>query len=249
MNLVVNARDALAATDGGRIVIRTATLATSRGPRLALEVADNGPGIAPEIRDRVFEPYFTTKDQGPGHGTGLGLATVFGIVETHGGTVELGPGLDGRGTTVRILFPTGPDAPPAGPDAVPPVVDTRGAGTVLVVDDDATVRKALAMTLKNLGYTVVVAAGGAEAIATYDQRGGDIRAVVLDMVMPGMGGRATYLALRERRADLPVVLISGYAMNEEVQAILDLGVRTFVQKPCTMDALGRALAGALAAKP
>ena len=122
-----------------------------------------------------------------------------------------------------------------------------GSGTILVVDDDDTVRAALDMALTTLGYKVILASNGAEAIELFDRRRDKIRAVVLDMVMPGMGGRATYLALRERRADLPVVLISGYAMNEEVQAILDLGVRVFVQKPCTIDEIGRALAGVLAA--
>jgi PAS domain S-box-containing protein len=246
MNLVVNARDALASQDGGRVVIRTRDVSTAAGRRIALEVADNGPGIPPEIRDRVFEPYFTTKDQGPAHGTGLGLATVFGIVESHGGAVEVEAGLDGRGTTVRVLLPAGADAVAAAPEQVLHEHAATGTGTILVVDDDDTVRAALDMALTTLGYEVILAANGAEAIELFDRRRAKIRAVVLDMVMPGMGGRATYLALRERRADLPVVLISGYAMNEEVQAILDLGVRRFIQKPCSIDDLGHALAASIA---
>jgi two-component system cell cycle sensor histidine kinase/response regulator CckA len=243
MNLVVNARDALADADAGRIAIRTAS--TPAG--LVLEVADNGPGIPPAIRPRVFEPYFTTKDQGPGHGTGLGLATVFGIVDTHGGRIEIADGLDGRGTTMRVTLPAGPPLPAVDPPTVrlPPArpgpAGAGRAGTILVVDDDDMVRRALQLSLSSLGYKVMSASNGTAAVELYTEHRTRIRGVLLDMVMPGMGGRATYLALRAVDAAVPVILISGYAMNEEVQAILDLGVLGFLQKPCSIEALGAAL--------
>ena len=254
MNLVVNARDAVGAD--GRIRVRTtdavlagspagALGAATAGAYVVLEVADDGPGITPELRDRVFEPYFTTKTKGPDRGTGLGLATVLGIVELHGGSVEIDAGLCGRGTTLRVYLPaTGSMAEPIEPRARDPL--PRGSGLVLVVDDDAIVRHALAMAIDGLGYQTAEAASGADAIEIYRAHAGEIRAVVLDMVMPGMSGRATYVGLREIDPAVPVVLISGYTLNDEVQGILDLGVRAFVSKPHSVDELARALAEIMA---
>jgi two-component system cell cycle sensor histidine kinase/response regulator CckA len=257
MNLVGNARDALQGT--GRVAIRTydvqlsgppspgAIGAAGAGAYVVLEVSDDGPGIPAELRERVFEPYFTTKVIGPDRGTGLGLATVSGIVEIHGGSTEIDVGLEGRGTTMRIYLPVGTrSAPPA----VPPKKAERpiGTGTILVVDDDATVRRALARSLVLFGYKTLEASSGAEAIETYRARKGDIRAVLLDMVMPGMSGRSTYLGLREIDPDVAVVLMSGYTMNDQVQEILDLGVRTFVTKPHSPDQLAQVLAEITASK-
>ena len=254
MNLVGNARDTVG--EGGRVVIRTrdVVLAASPegafgvatpGPHVVLEVSDNGTGIPAELRDRVFEPYFTTKTKGPDRGTGLGLATVLGIVELHGGAVEIAEGLDGRGTTMRIYLPGSPRA--AAPVSAPrraPLVQA-GSGTILVVDDDPVVRRAVANARDNVGYTTVEAGGGAEAGERYRAQRRDIQAVVLDMVMPGMSGRATYLALREIDPAVPVLLMSGYAVNEEVQDILDLGVKAFVGKPHSVEQLAVALAGVI----
>ena len=246
MNLVVNARDALReGGGGGKICITTATA----GGKVVLEVSDNGPGIPIELRDRVFEPYFTTKTQGPERGTGLGLATVYGIVEAHRGTIEIAEGIGGRGTTMRVTLPVGSastqvEAPVVRPRELPP----RASGAVLVVDDDAIVRRAVATALDNLGYTAIEAASGSEALDACRARRGEIRAVLLDMVMPRMSGAATYAALRELDADVPVVLMSGHASNEDVQGLIDLGARGFVAKPYSVDALARALAEAIAAR-
>ncbi len=251
MNLVGNARDALQGT--GRVAIRTydvqlsgppspsAIGAAGAGAYVVLEVSDDGPGIPPELRDRVFEPYFTTKVIGPDRGTGLGLATVSGIVEIHGGSTEIDVGLDGRGTTMRIYLPVG--TRPAEP-ATPPKKTTRpvGTGTILVVDDDATVRRALARSLALYGYKTVEAGSGAEAVDIYRARRDELRAVLLDMVMPGMSGRSTYLSLREIDPNVAVILMSGYTLNDQVQEILDLGVRGFVTKPHSADQLAEMLA-------
>jgi PAS domain S-box-containing protein len=212
MNLAVNAAEAIADTGrGGRIAVRTRT----DDDAVVLEVADDGPGIPPELRDRVFEPYFTTKT--PERGTGLGLATVFGIVENHGGTIEIAPGLEGRGTTMRMRLPAVRAAA-----APPPRAPTRdvpaGSGTVLVVDDDALVRRSVVGALRSLGYDTVEAEGGAEAIHVYRHRR-DLRAVVLDMVMPDMNGRATLAAMRAVDPGIPVLLMSGYTINEEIQLV------------------------------
>jgi CheY-like chemotaxis protein len=214
-------------------------------PRVVLEVQDNGPGIPAELRDRVFEPYFTTKDQGPERGTGLGLATVYGIVERHGGSVELGPGIDGRGVGLRIALPASPKPAVAAPSRVAGDVP-RGSGTILVVDDDTLVRNAICAALASLGYDPLEAASGAEAIELYRVHRSTIRAVVLDMIMPGMGGAATYRALREIEPGVAVLLMSGYAVEADVSAGLALGIRGFLSKPCSMSELGRAVASVLA---
>jgi signal transduction histidine kinase/CheY-like chemotaxis protein len=243
MNLVVNARDAVKDGNGGRVVVRT----RSEGPHVLLEVADDGPGIPVELRERVFEPYFTTKTHDSHRGTGLGLATVFGIVESHGGTIEVDDGLDGRGATLRVRMPA------AATPAESSVPRTRGAvepgtGTVLVVDDDAMVRRAVAMTLRGFGYTTLEAVGGAEAVEMFRRHRESIRAVMLDMIMPGMGGRQTFAAMREIDPAVRVLLMSGYSKNEDVQALLDAGASGFVMKPYSPDGLARALSETLSAR-
>jgi PAS domain S-box-containing protein len=240
MNLVVNARDALAGQSEARLVVRTAT----RGDRVVLEVSDNGSGIPLAIRDRVFEPYFTTKRQGAQRGTGLGLATVYGIIESHHGMIEIDDGLAGCGVTLRVQLPAAGQAAPV--EVVPEVAVSdleRGNGVVLVVDDDAIVRRAIAMTLETLGYAVVEAGGGAEAVEVYRRRRSEIRAVLLDMIMPGMSGTATYIALREVDPAATVLLMSGHTTNEEAQTLIDRGASGFVAKPYSADDLARALAG------
>jgi CheY-like chemotaxis protein len=206
-----------------------------------LEVCDDGPGIPVELRDRVFEPYFTTKMQGPDRGTGLGLATVYGIVETHNGALEIDVGLEGRGTTVRAYFPAATVAAELAVPVEPAKLAPTGTGAVLVVDDDALVRRALARALRQLGYTPLEADGGDRALEIYRERGSEIRAVVLDVVMPGMSGRETFLALRELAPDVAVLLMSGYAANEETQALMHLGARGFIPKPYAVDTLAREL--------
>ena len=249
MNLVVNARDAVSGS--GRVVVSTRTVeltalppgatgAIVLGKMVVCEIADDGPGISATDRERIFEPYFTTKTMGPNRGTGLGLATVLGIVEAHRGSIEIAPGLEGRGTAMRVYLPAGllvsvPMQPPIN------TARARGTGTVLVVDDDQIVRHALSNAIRTLGYDVLEASGGAEAVACYREHPNGIRAVLLDMIMPGMSGRATYVALRELDPKVRALLMSGYTMNEEVQAILDLGVRGFLSKPYSMEALAREL--------
>jgi signal transduction histidine kinase/ActR/RegA family two-component response regulator len=240
MNLAVNAAEAIAETGhGGRLEVRTRTEAGA----IVLEVADDGPGIPPELRDRVFEPYFTTKT--PERGTGLGLATVFGIVENHGGTIEIAPGLDGRGTTMRVRLPAAATAA-AAPEPVVAHDVPAGTGTVLVVDDDALVRRSVASALRSIGYDTVEADGGVQALAVYREQRLALRAVVLDMVMPGMNGRATLAAMRAVDPEVPVLLMSGHTINEEIQAVLDDGASGFLSKPYSVEMLARSLADAIA---
>lgn len=251
MNLLLNARDAIAGE--GRIVVRTrdVELAASRdglaaGRYLALEVEDTGSGIDPAVRERVFEPYVTTKTMDSQKGTGLGLATVFGIAQAHGGRAEIaatGPG----GTTMRVLFPA-VEADAAAARATPrDGTIVAGSGTVLVVDDEPLVLKATATTLGELGYEVVTAPDGVDAVELFRAAPGRFCAVLLDLSMPRMGGRETYLALRALRGDVPVILTTGYAFNEEAQKILDLGVRAFLAKPFDPAQLSQTLAQVAAA--
>ncbi|MFT3711539.1 MAG: response regulator [Archangium sp.] len=249
MNLVVNARDAVAGI--GRVLVTTRTVELTAAPTgvsgtiaqgrtVVFEVADDGPGIGAEERERVFEPYFTTKVRGPDRGTGLGLATVLGIVEAHRGAIEIAPGIDGRGTTMRVYLPAAAETVPEAARSLPSAKAT-GRGTVLVVDDDQLVRRALSNAIRSLGYEVLEAASGDEAVELRRRHGARIGGVVLDMVMPGLGGRATYLALRQIAPDVRVLLMSGFTMNDDVQEILQLGVRSFLSKPYSIDALAREL--------
>jgi two-component system cell cycle sensor histidine kinase/response regulator CckA len=250
MNLVVNARDAVAATGRpGHIVLATRGLdlagdggAIDPGRWVVLEVIDDGPGVPASLRERVFEPYFTTRTTGPNPGTGLGLATVFGVVEQHGGVVEITDAPGGRGALVRVTLPAA--AIQRVPAPAPPVARAiaTGSGAILVVDDEPRVRGAMARVLKVAGYDVVQAGSGEEALTLLAAGSTRFRAVVLDLVMPGMGGRDAYLAIRALDPALPVLLVSGNAANEQVQELIDRGVRAFLAKPCTFEALSAAVA-------
>lgn len=240
MTLVLNAHDAVQGT--GRIVVRTADRTPPPGdPEAArfvlLEVKDDGPGILPEVSDHVV-------DAGPSEFVGssdLGLSSVFAIVEGHGGTVEVDAGIDGTGTTMRVVLPAA-RRQAAMRSATTSAELPRGNGLVLVVDDDQMVRKVVAGSLGTLGYKTIQAVSGPDAIEIYRARHGEIRAVVLDMVMPGMTGKATYLGLREIDRNVAVLLMSGNTFNDQVQEILDLGVRNFVAKPYSIAALAVAIA-------
>lgn len=237
MNLAMNARDAM--PEGGRLTLRTRV----EGDKAILEVADTGCGIPPELRERIFEPYFTTKTSGPNRGTGLGLATVWGIIETHRGTIDVQPNQP-RGTVMRIELPRAPaDAPTRSDSSRPARTPPRtGTGTVLVVEDEPLVRAASARALEVLGYRVLTAGDGVEALDVFAHEAEAIDVVVLDLIMPRMDGRQTYLAMRRLRPDVAVLLTTGFALNDEAQAVLDLGVREFLAKPYDLETLGEAVA-------
>ena len=237
LNLAVNARDAM--PDGGTLTIRTAhvDIADSRpfsGPVVVpvgrygrVTVADNGCGMPPETLDHVFEPFFTTKEIG--RGTGLGLATVYGIVKQLGGYIWVASAPQ-QGTTFTVYFPASADAivsavaaEPAKPTAA------LGRETILVVEDDPAVRALAASVLTRHGYQVVVAGSGAEAIAINDRRSEPFLVVVTDVVMPGMSGPALVQHLRTR-GPVRAVYMSGYAGASLTPAVLD-DAATFLPKP------------------
>jgi two-component system, cell cycle sensor histidine kinase and response regulator CckA len=240
VNLAVNARDAM--PDGGRLTIGTsdADVVDSddvpRGRYVVLQVTDKGVGMTPEILARVFEPFFTTKERGKG--TGLGLATVYGIVQQSGGHVRV-DSTPGSGTTFRIYLPR-VEAPVEAPrEAAPVTAPEAGSETVLVAEDEPLVRVLVRKTLAQAGYRVLEAGGGEEALQLAARHDGTIHLLVTDVVMPGMSGRELMRRLADVRPNVKVLYMSGYS-DEAVarHGVLDAGT-AFMQKPFTPSVLAR----------
>ncbi len=255
MNLAVNARDAM--PRGGRLTIRTRTLdpnepvnleetASRRlSPKIAISISDTGTGIPPEVKPHLFEPFFTTKPVGKG--TGLGLATVYGIVKQSGGdvTVESEPG---TGATFTIVLPSRPaprrvDGSGASLRAVP-----RGTETVLVVEDEDAVRRIVRIALETTGYRVIEARTGPEALAAARKHAGGIHIVVTDVVMPEMSGRELAERIAKEQPGVRILYMSGYTDDAVVRhGIVESGV-AFLQKPFSPLALARKVRETLDAK-
>jgi len=244
VNLAVNARDAM--PKGGRLTIRTRNITrdecTGFGEKLLtpaeyvlVEVIDTGEGIAPGIIDKIFEPFFSTKEVGKG--TGLGLSTVYGIVKQTGGYIFADSKL-GEGTTFRIFLPrhipTRAEEAAKAPEAETRGADLTGRGTVLLVEDEEAVRAFAARALASRGYSVVEAGSGVEALSAIEQNGVEVDLVVSDVVMPEMDGPTLLRELRRRRPELKVIFISGYA-EEAFKKNLPEGERfTFLPKPFSL---------------
>ncbi len=249
VNLVVNARDAMA--EGGVIRLETelVTLAAedervdrwdvAPGDYVRIRVADDGRGMDPEVLRHAFEPFFTTKEQGKG--TGLGLATVFGIVKQSDGHV-VANSQPGRGTTVDVYLPRCTDDRAETVPGEEEVPRERPEGTVLVVEDEAAVRKLAVKALRKEGCTVLSAANGVEALEVVERHEGPLDLVITDLVMPDMGGRELAEELHRRRPDLPVLFMSGYddAMVGDPGAATD-----FLAKPFTPAMLAARVAESL----
>jgi PAS domain S-box-containing protein len=244
LNLCINARDAM--PDGGRLEVRTA-LCTVEGAAFAeLVVDDSGAGIAPEHLPHIFDPFFTTKEVGKG--TGLGLATVHGIVAQSGGRIWA-ESVPGRGTrfTVRLPVAPAPDRADAGDGASRPA---RASQTrILVVEDEGSVRAIIARTLRDEGYDVVEAPDGREALALLEEHGGSIAIVLTDMVMPIMGGRELGEHLRRERPGLPLVYMSGYPRDTAFADGTGALDHPFLQKPVSAETLVQTIANELARSP
>jgi signal transduction histidine kinase/CheY-like chemotaxis protein len=249
VNLAVNARDAM--REGGTLTFETtlerldeADAGAGSGPApgawLLLAVADTGAGIPPQHLGRIFEPFFTTKEEG--RGTGLGLATVYGIVKAHGGDVRVQSGV-GAGSRFTVYLPV--LAEPAPPPARAEVPAKHGAGVVLVVDDEELVRSTAGRMLAALGYLPELVAGGQEALAWLEAHPVAPAAVLLDLAMPGMDGATCFRLMRQRLPTLPVVLSSGFAKNVRAQQLLDQGACGFLHKPYRTVELSEAMAAAL----
>jgi PAS domain S-box-containing protein len=254
LNLVINASDSLEGGDG-RITVRTGVaqmdeVARSRvflgeqladGPHVFVEVSDSGVGMDAETQSKIFDPFFTTKFVG----RGLGLASVLGIVRGHGGAVSVAS-TPGTGTVVRVLFPASAGCVrPTAATAVPEPREPSG-GTVLVVDDEPDVRDLTGELLRRLGFEVVMATSGDEAVALFRARPAAFDAVLLDATMPGLSGEQTLREMLRIRSDARIVLMSGYRMEDARRSPGDTAIAGYLQKPFSGDELAIVLNRVLA---
>ena len=253
-NLAVNARHAM--PRGGRLRLGLSAGSQDAGAACALsgapipdgwirlEVADTGDGIAPEVLPRIFEPFFTTRPVG--EGSGLGLSQVAGIVGQHGGRLTV-RSRAGGGTSFAVHLP--PEATGQVGSAPPAPGPRRGGGeTILLVEDEPGVRRAVTMMLEHLGYRVLATASGAEAVAAFAAAGPDVALVISDMVMPDMTGAALFDQLRASDPGLGMAIMSGYPLHEEGPALLERGLLAWIQKPLSLDALADLLGRTLGAR-
>jgi two-component system, cell cycle sensor histidine kinase and response regulator CckA len=261
INLAVNARDAMPL--GGRLTLRTRNVGAEDSQRhkgvpfgeyVLVEVEDTGSGIAPEIIDKIFDPFYTTKDIGKG--TGLGLSTVYGIVKQTGGFIYVESEL-GKGAIFRIFLPRHIPAAddvrlPQLPETTAPAiagamsaademraaaVDLTGRGIILLVEDEEELRALNARGLKSRGYTVIEAGNGVEALAELEKQGGRVDVVVSDVVMPEMDGPTLMKVLRERKPDIKIIFVSGYAEDAFDKNLADRKEFNFLAKPFTLKQL------------
>jgi two-component system, cell cycle sensor histidine kinase and response regulator CckA len=256
MNLVINASEAIGDHEGA-ITVSTRLLecddawirehrpveTADAGRYVCLEVVDTGCGMDETIRARIFDPFYTTKFTG----RGLGLAAVLGIVRKHRGMLIVASE-PGDGTTFQVLFPVSEQSAAAGPSAAkeePP----QGSGTILLVDDEAPVRKVATRMLERYGFTVLSAADGLAALEVFRQHPDEIACVVLDLSMPRMDGRETLRKLREIRPRVRVLLASGYSDADVMQQFAGEGPGGFIEKPYQMDTFMAKLRSVLEADP
>jgi CheY-like chemotaxis protein len=233
LNLYLNAAQAM--PGGGRLAVRSErshldgpyarALGLEAGRYLRLSVTDTGEGIDPQIQKKIFEPFFTAKR--PGKGSGLGLASAYGIVKKHRGVITV-YGEPGHGATFVIMLPASdsPHVAETNGSAAP----ITGTGLVLIVDDEEAIREVARAMVSSLGYEPLVAASGTEALALYAAHKGKIKGVVLDLIMPGMSGGETFDRLQEIDPDARVLLASGYSLEGQASDILKRGCRAFIQK-------------------
>jgi two-component system, cell cycle sensor histidine kinase and response regulator CckA len=256
VNLAVNARDAM--PDGGKLTVRTGNVTTEESARLSykgmppadyvrIDVADTGTGIAPDIVDKIFEPFFSTKEVGKG--TGLGLSTVYGIVKQTGGFVYVDSEAD-KGTAFHIFLPrhraeleVQPETVAANgaakepPAEAKPRADLTGQGTILLVEDEEGLRSLNARGLRSRGYSVIEASNGIEAMEALEQKNGAVDLVVSDVVMPEMDGPTLLKTMRGRNPDLKIIFVSGYAEDAFEKSLPENQQFAFLPKPFTLSQL------------
>ncbi len=237
LNLYVNAWQAM--PRGGDLYLRTENVIldskfvnnkpykVEAGDYIKITVTDTGIGIDKDTRERIFEPFFTTKEMG--RGTGLGLASVYGVIKNHGGYINVYSEID-QGTTFSIYLPASRKKIQKEIEKTVPTV-AMGTGTILLIDDEETIIKVGEELLRELGYEVLAARSGQEAIELYQKNADKIDLVIMDMIMPGMGGGETFDRLKRINRDIKVLLSSGYSINGQASKILERGCDGFIQKP------------------
>ena len=252
LNLFVNASDAM--PTGGRLILKTSNATHNdikskeykpvAGDYLRLTVSDNGIGMDEEIRQRIFDPFFSTKETGKG--TGLWLASVYGIIKNHGGYIEV-QSQKGKGSEFSIFLPASTKQVLTIAESAYEIL--KGSGTILMVDDEEMVLDVGARVLKKLGYTVLESSNGRHAVELYEKLQDKISLVVLDIVMPDMGGAEVYDRLKEINGAVKVLLSSGYSIDDQAREILERGCDDFIQKPFSLKAMSDKIAGILSKDP
>ncbi|MEO7098752.1 MAG: response regulator [Luteolibacter sp.] len=257
LNFCVNARDAM--HDGGLLTLtvenrcideHTAAIQPDAAPgrHVVLTVTDTGTGIPAALVEKIWDPFFTTKEQGKG--TGLGLSTTLSIVRGHGGFITMET-KEGRGTSFHVFLPAGESASSTDSEGAHTEDDSdlQGHGElILVVDDEAPIVSMLRHTLDAFDYRVISASDGASGLRTYFQNKNEIRAVITDMVMPGMDGPAMIAELRKANPDVRIIATTGMATEANIEAITRLGVKSIISKPCAASVILDALKEVLSAK-
>lgn len=248
VNLYLNAWQAM--PGGGDLYLRTKSVLLEEahtmrysalpGKYVKVAVSDTGVGMDEATQRRIFEPFFTTREMG--RGSGLGLASAYGVIKNHGGIIEVSSEKE-RGTTFTIYLPVHDREPRLEKSAF--VSKRKGSGTVLVVDDQEMLLETSTAMLRALGYEVLSAGSGQKAIDLYAGRLGSIDIVILDMVMPGLSGEATYDRLKEMDPDVKVILSSGYSLDGQAAHILERGCNGFIQKPFNLEALSKKISEVL----
>jgi two-component system, cell cycle sensor histidine kinase and response regulator CckA len=249
LNLAVNARDAM--PEGGTLSFSTTSLTPgcpggkalpatlAPGSYLEIAVSDTGIGMSAEVLEHIYEPFFTTKETGKG--TGLGLAAVYGTVREHNGAIEVSSE-PGRGTVFRVCLPSAHDA---APQAEPREETVTGKGGIMLVDDEAIIRLSGHCLLEELGYQVYLAEDGEQALELYAREREHIGLVLLDMVMPKLSGKETFLRLKEIDPGVRVLFSSGFHREGTVKELLGIGARGFIHKPYRLQLLSKSVAEAL----
>jgi CheY-like chemotaxis protein len=252
MNLFVNAADAM--PQGGDIFLKTTNIShrdirdklydPKPGNYILLAITDTGIGMDSKTLERIFEPFFTTKELS--RGTGLGLASVYGIIKGHGGYIDV-DSEKGRGTTFKIYLPATDEEVQKTIEAPHDIV--KGTGTILLVDDEEMVLEVGERFLKVMGYHVLTAREGKEAIEVYKKHRETIDLVLLDIIMPNMKGGEVFDRLKKINPNIKVLLSSGYSIDGEASQILERGCSGFIQKPFDMNQLSKSIGALLRDNP
>jgi signal transduction histidine kinase/CheY-like chemotaxis protein len=243
LNLYVNASQAM--PGGGQLTLTTESISLAPeearlffvddGLYAKVSVTDTGVGMDEKTRERIFDPFFTTKEMGRGYG--LGLTSVYGIIKGHHGFVDV-QSRKGKGSTFLFYLPKTAGVL-AQQETQPKEAILRGRETVLFVDDEQTIIEVMQDILEALGYRVLAANSGEEAVNIYHSMKGKIDLVILDVIMPGMGGMETFEAIKAIDPDVKVILSSGYSVNHIAKEIMDRGCRAFIQKPFNIETISK----------
>jgi|TARA_B100000315_G_scaffold77886_2_gene71217 PAS domain S-box-containing protein len=249
LNLFINSWQAM--PEGGSLYLQTKNVVLDKefiapiqlepGEYVQISIIDDGSGMDRETQDRIFEPFFTTKDLGKG--TGLGLASAYGIIKNHDGLINVQSEL-GMGTSFYLYLPATREEQIT--ETKPVDTISTGTGTILFVDDEEPIAALGKGMLNRLGFDAYIATSGSEAIATYEEHKAEIDLVILDMIMPGMNGGEVYNYLKEINPEVKVILSSGYSLNEQAREIMTRGCNAFLQKPFSLQELPDKIAEVLA---